>query len=72
MIALSGMMLSVLMAALDQTIVVTAMPRVVADLGGFDRFAWVFTAFMLTSTTGIPIMGNVTSTTWSTTQVTTR
>ncbi|MEE8517806.1 MAG: MDR family MFS transporter [Dehalococcoidia bacterium] len=59
MIALSGMMLSVLMAALDQTIVVTAMPRVVADLGGFDRFAWVFTAFMLTSTTGIPIMGKL-------------
>jgi EmrB/QacA subfamily drug resistance transporter len=59
MIALGGMMASVLMAALDQTIVATAMPQVVADLGGFDRFAWVFTAFMLTSTAGIPIMGKL-------------
>ena len=48
-----------LLAALDQTIVATALPRVVADLGGFQQFAWVFTAYMLASTTSIPIMGKL-------------
>ncbi|MDP6101504.1 MAG: MFS transporter, partial [Dehalococcoidia bacterium] len=41
-----GVLLGLLLAALDQTIVATALPRVVSDLGGFDRFAWVFTAYM--------------------------
>ncbi len=48
-----------LLAALDQTIVATALPRVVADLGGFDQFAWVFSAYMLASTSSIPIMGKL-------------
>ena len=39
---LGGMLLGLLLAALDQTIVATAMPRVVANLGGLDLFAWVF------------------------------
>ena len=56
---LLGVLIGLFMAALDQTIVSTALPRVVADLGGFDRFAWVFTAYMLASTTLIPIMGKV-------------
>ena len=56
---LTGVLIGLFMAALDQTIVSTALPRVVADLGGFDRFAWVFTAYMLASTTLIPIMGKV-------------
>ena len=54
-----GMLLAMLMAALDQTIVATALPRVVGDLGGFGQFAWVFTAYMLASTTSIPIMGKL-------------
>ena len=58
-VSVLGMLLAMLLAALDQTIVATALPRVVADLGGFDQFAWVFTAYMLASTTSIPIMGKL-------------
>ena len=54
-----GMLLAMLLAALDQTIVATSLPRVVADLGGLDQFAWVFTAYMLASTASIPIMGKL-------------
>ncbi len=56
---LGGVLVGLLMAALDQTIVSTALPRVVADLGGFDRFAWVFTAYLLASTSLIPVMGKL-------------
>ena len=58
-VSVAGTLLAMLLAALDQTIVATALPRVVADLGGFDQFAWVFTAYMLASTTSIPIMGKL-------------
>ena len=58
-VSVVGMLLAMMLAALDQTIVATALPRVVADLGGFDEFAWVFTAYMLASTTSIPIMGRL-------------
>ena len=58
-VSVLGMLLAMLLAALDQTIVATALPRVVADLGGLDQFAWVFTAYMLASTTSIPIMGKL-------------
>ena len=57
--SVSGMLLAMLMAALDQTIVATALPRIVSDIGGLDQFAWVFTAYMLASTTSIPIMGKL-------------
>ena len=57
--AIVGVLLAMLLAALDQTIVATALPRVVADLGGFEHFAWVFTSYMLASTTSIPIMGKL-------------
>jgi len=59
LLILAGVLIGLLMAALDQTIVATALPRVVADLGGFDRFAWVFTAYMLASTALIPVMGKL-------------
>ncbi len=52
-----GLMLGVLLSALDQTVVGTSMPRVVADIGGFEYFAWIFSAYMLTSTLMIPIAG---------------
>ena len=48
-----------LLAALDQTIVGTAMPRVIADLQGFDRYTWVTTAYLLTSTVMVPIYGKL-------------
>ena len=56
---LGGMLLALLLAALDQTIVATAMPRVVANLGGLNLFAWVFSAYMLASTTITPIGGKL-------------
>src|SRR5947207_1517358 len=52
-------MLALLLAALDQTIVGTAIPRIVADLNGLDRLAWVTTAYLVTSTTMTPIAGKL-------------
>src|SRR5665811_2541471 len=54
-----GVGLGMLLAALDQTIVSTAMPKVVAHLGGFELYSWVFTAYMLTSTVTVPIYGKL-------------
>jgi len=51
---LSGLMLSMLLAALDQTIVGTAEPRIIASLSGFDRYPWVSTAYLLCSTISVP------------------
>jgi EmrB/QacA subfamily drug resistance transporter len=55
----AGVMLALLLAALDQTIVGTAMPRIIAELNGFDRYAWVTTAYLLTSTVTVPIAGKL-------------
>jgi len=54
-----GVMLVLFLATLDQTIVSTATPRIIADLQGFDRIAWVSTAYLLTSTVMIPIYGKL-------------
>lgn len=59
MLALSGIILSILLAALDQTIVGTAMPRIVEELQGFSLFSWVTTSYLLTSTATIPIAGKL-------------
>jgi EmrB/QacA subfamily drug resistance transporter len=56
---LIGVMLGMLLAALDQTIVGTALPRIVADLGGLDHYAWVVTAYLLASTVTVPIYGKL-------------
>ena len=56
---LVALMLTLLLEALDQTIVGTALPRIVADLQGFDRYTWVVTAYLLASTTMIPIVGKL-------------
>jgi EmrB/QacA subfamily drug resistance transporter len=56
---LAGVMSAMLLAALDQTIVGTAMPRIIADLQGFEHYAWVTTAYLLTSTAGVPIFGKL-------------
>ena len=55
----AGVMLALLLAALDQTIVGTAMPRIIADLNGFDKYAWVTTAYLVTSTVTVPIAGKL-------------
>src|SRR6202048_4309873 len=58
-LATAGTMLAPLLAALDQRIVGTAIPRIVADLNGLDRLAWVTTAYLVTSTTMTPIAGKL-------------
>jgi EmrB/QacA subfamily drug resistance transporter len=55
----AGLMMTLLLAALDQTIVATALPRIVSDLGGITQYAWVFTAYMLTSTVTVPLYGKL-------------
>src|SRR5207253_2505819 len=54
-----GLMVTLLLAALDQTIVATALPKVVSDLGGITQYSWVFTAYMLTSTVAVPVYGRL-------------
>ncbi|HET8844346.1 MAG TPA: MDR family MFS transporter [Ktedonobacteraceae bacterium] len=54
-----ALMLTLLLEALDQTIVGTAMPRVIASLQGFDRYTWVITSYVLASTTMIPVVGKL-------------
>ncbi len=54
-----SVMLGMLLAALDQTIVGTAMPRVIADLNGLEHYAWVFTGYLLASTVTVPIYGKL-------------
>ncbi len=56
---LAALMLTLLLEALDQTIVGTALPKIVGELQGFDRYTWVVTAYLLASTTMIPIIGKL-------------
>jgi EmrB/QacA subfamily drug resistance transporter len=58
-LALAGVLLSILVAALDQTIVGTALPRIIAELNGFALYSWVVTAYLLTATCVIPIAGKL-------------
>ena len=55
----SGLMVTLLLAALDQTIVATALPRIVGDLGGLSSYSWVFTAYMLATTVTVPLYGKL-------------
>src|SRR5262249_11928744 len=55
---LVGLLLAALLAAIDQTIVGTAEPRIIASLSGFDRYPWVATAYLLTSTLSVPIFAS--------------
>jgi EmrB/QacA subfamily drug resistance transporter len=54
-----GVLLVMLLASLDQTIVDTAMPRIITDLNGFNLYTWVTTAYLLTSTVFVPIYGKL-------------
>jgi EmrB/QacA subfamily drug resistance transporter len=56
---MTGLILAMLLAALDQTIVGTAEPRIIASLSGFNRYAWVATAYMLASTVTVPIVAKL-------------
>ncbi|HEU5322086.1 MAG TPA: MFS transporter, partial [Methylomirabilota bacterium] len=57
--ALLGVMLSVFLAAMESTVVATAMPTVVASLGGIHVYSWVFSGFLLTSTATMPVWGRL-------------
>ena len=52
-------MLGMLLSALDQTVVGTAMPRIIADLNGLQHYAWVATGYLLASTASMPIWGKL-------------
>ncbi|HEX5938893.1 MAG TPA: MFS transporter, partial [Dehalococcoidia bacterium] len=52
-------MLGMFLAALDQTIVATALPTMVGELGGLNHLSWVITAYLLTSTTSVPLYGKL-------------
>ncbi|WP_406341677.1 MFS transporter [Streptomyces sp. NBC_00648] len=54
-----GLMLTMLLAALDQMIVATALPKIVGDLHGLDKVSWAVTAYLLASTIGLPIYGKL-------------
>ena len=56
---LAGLLFALLLAAIDQTIVGTAEPRIIASLSGFDRYPWVSTAYLLSSTIAVPIFGKL-------------
>jgi EmrB/QacA subfamily drug resistance transporter len=55
----SGLMLALLIASLDQTVVATALPTIVSDLGGLSQLSWVVTAYLLTSTVSTPLWGKL-------------
>ncbi|MFH1651837.1 MAG: MDR family MFS transporter [Chloroflexota bacterium] len=55
-----GLMLAMFLSSLDQTIVGTAMPRIIADLGGFSHYTWVTTAYIIASAVTVPVVGRLT------------
>ena len=58
-VVFGALMLALLLAALDQTIVSTALPTIVGDLGGLTQLSWVVTAYLLTSTVSTPLYGKL-------------
>ncbi len=58
-LTLAALMLTMLLAALDQTIVSTALPRITSDLNGLAQLSWVVTAYLLASTASTPIWGKI-------------
>ncbi len=59
LVVFSGLIAGMLLAALDQTIVSTALPTIVSDLGGLDHLSWVVTSYLLTSTVVLPMYGKL-------------
>lgn len=55
----TGIVLCILLAAIDQTVVVPAVPAIAADLNGFDHLSWIISAYLLTSTVATPIYGKL-------------
>ncbi|MCB5180998.1 MFS transporter [Streptomyces antimicrobicus] len=59
LVSIGALLLGLLIAALDQTIVSTALPTIVSDLGGMDHLSWVVTAYMLAATAATPLWGKL-------------
>lgn len=59
LVVFSGIMLGMLLAAMDQTIVATALPTITGDLGGLDHLSWVVTAYLLAETVATPVYGKL-------------
>lgn len=57
---LGGVLLAMFLSSLDQTVVGTAMPRIISDLGGFSQYTWVTSAYIIASTITVPIVGKLT------------
>jgi EmrB/QacA subfamily drug resistance transporter len=55
----SGLMLVMFLSSADQTIVATALPHIVADIGGLSLYSWIFSAYLLASTVSIPLYGKL-------------
>ena len=58
-LAVVGMALGMFLAVLSQTVVATAMPAIIVELGGFGRYAWVATAYLVAATVTMPIAGRI-------------
>jgi EmrB/QacA subfamily drug resistance transporter len=59
LVVLGGLMAGMFLAALDQSIIATALPRITSELGGLDKLSWAVTAYLLTSTASTPLWGKV-------------
>src|SRR5260370_38339433 len=59
LLTMFGVLMVMLLGSLDQTIVATALPHVIADLHGFNQYTWVSTAYFLTSTGTVPTYGRL-------------
>src|SRR3954454_5963591 len=59
LVLMGGLMTGMLLAALDQTIVSTALPTIVGDLHGINHYSWVVTAYLLASTASTPLYGKI-------------
>ncbi len=58
-LVLWALLISLFLSALDSTIIATALPTIVGDLGGLDHIAWVFTAYLVSSTVSVPLFGKI-------------
>ncbi|HLN76606.1 MAG TPA: MDR family MFS transporter [Nocardioidaceae bacterium] len=59
LVVMSGLMVGMFLAALDQSIVGTALPRITSELGGLDKLSWVVTAYLLAATASTPLWGKI-------------
>ncbi len=59
LLVVAGLTVTLFVATMNQTVVATAAQSIVADIGGFDRFVWLFAGFSLAATAGVPIVGKL-------------